>query len=97
MTEDKYIWVAKTTRERWRATGQPWSLGSWPPLLAASPALKRNPLPTCALRAAGGSFVFKDRPERRNDVIAFYGEGASVRSLAFAAASKDMKALLHNA
>jgi hypothetical protein len=30
-------------------------------------------------------------------VIAFYGETGSVRPLAFAAAIKDMKALLHNA
>jgi uncharacterized protein DUF5659 len=51
------------------------------------------------LRAEGlrRVFVFTDRPERRNDVIAFYGEGGSVRPLAFAAAIKDMKAVLHNA
>jgi Domain of unknown function (DUF5659) len=42
-------------------------------------------------------FVFKDRPTRREDVISFYGEAGSVRPLAFAAAIKDMKALLHNA
>jgi hypothetical protein len=42
-------------------------------------------------------FVFQDRPRRRDDVIAFYGEAGSVRPLAFAAAIKDMKALLHNA
>ena len=42
-------------------------------------------------------FVFQDRPMRREDVIAFYGDGGSVRPLAFAAAIKDMKALLHNA
>jgi hypothetical protein len=29
--------------------------------------------------------------------MAFYGESASVRPLAFAAAIKDMKALIHNA
>ena len=63
----------------------------------------------CFLRCAGyelldlrteGSrkvFVFQDRPTRRNDVIAFYGEAGSVRPLAFAAAIKDMKALLYNA
>jgi Domain of unknown function (DUF5659) len=42
-------------------------------------------------------FVFQDRPKRREDVIAFYSEGSSVRPLAFAAVIKDMKALLHNA
>jgi hypothetical protein len=42
-------------------------------------------------------FVFQDRPTRREDVIAFYGEVGSVRPLAFATAIKDMKALLHNA
>jgi len=51
------------------------------------------------LRAKGPRkvFVFQDRPTRRNDVIAFYGEAGSVRPLTFAAAIKDMKALLHNA
>jgi hypothetical protein len=51
------------------------------------------------LRAEGSRkvFVFQDRPTRRNDVIAFYGEAGSVRPLEFAAAIKDMKALLHNA
>ena len=42
-------------------------------------------------------FVFHDRPTRRDDVMAFYGDAGSVRPLAFAAAIKDMKALLHNA
>jgi hypothetical protein len=41
-------------------------------------------------------FVFQDRPTRRNDVMAFYGQAGSVQPLAFAAAIKDMKALLHN-
>lgn len=51
------------------------------------------------LRAEGrrGVFVFKDRPERHDDVLAFYGEGGSVRPLAFASVIKDMKVLLHNA
>jgi Domain of unknown function (DUF5659) len=51
------------------------------------------------LRAEGSRkvFVFHDRPTRPNDVIAFYSEGGSVRPLAFAAAIKDMKALLYNA
>jgi hypothetical protein len=42
-------------------------------------------------------FVFHDRPTRRKDVMAFYSEAGSVRPLAFAAAIKDMKALIHNA
>jgi Domain of unknown function (DUF5659) len=42
-------------------------------------------------------FVFRDQPNRRNDVISFYAEGSSVRPLTYAAAIKDMKALLHNA
>jgi hypothetical protein len=41
-------------------------------------------------------FVFQDRPTRRDDVIAFYGDAATVRPLAFAATIKDMKGLLHN-
>jgi hypothetical protein len=51
------------------------------------------------LRAEGRRkvFVFKDRPTRRDDVIAFYGEGGKVRPLAFATTIKGMKALLHNA
>ena len=35
--------------------------------------------------------------ERRVDVMAFYGDGASVRPLARSSTIKDMKALLHNA
>ncbi len=42
-------------------------------------------------------FVFKDTDARRGDVMAFFGDGASVRPLAFASTIKDMKALLHNA
>jgi hypothetical protein len=41
-------------------------------------------------------FVFQDRPTRRDDVMAFYGDAATVRPLAFAATIKDMKGLLHN-
>jgi hypothetical protein len=41
-------------------------------------------------------FVFEDRPTRREEVIAFYGDATSVRPLAFAATIKDMKGLLHN-
>ncbi len=42
-------------------------------------------------------FVFRDSDARRGDVIAFYGDGASVRPLAFSTTIKDMKALLYNA
>ncbi len=51
------------------------------------------------LRAEGRRrvFVFKDRPERRDDVIAFYGEDSSIRARVFAVAIKAMKGLLHNA
>lgn len=51
------------------------------------------------LRAEGRRrvFVFRDRATRRDDIIAFYGDGGSVRPLAFATVIKDMKALLHNA
>ena len=42
-------------------------------------------------------FVFRDRPTRRDDVLAFYGQRKTVPPLAFAATIKDMKALLHNA
>lgn len=51
------------------------------------------------LRAEGRHkvFVFRDRPTRRDDVLAFYSQGAMVPPLAFSATIKDMKALLHNA
>ena len=51
------------------------------------------------LRAEGRRkvFVFRDRHMRRQDVLAFYGDGASVPPLAFSSTIKDMKALLHNA
>jgi hypothetical protein len=51
------------------------------------------------LRSEGNRrvFVFRDRPSRRQDVIAYYGEAGSVRPLTFASTIKDMKALLHNA
>ena len=50
------------------------------------------------LRAEGSRkvFVFQDRATRRDDVMAFYGDAATVRPLAFAATIKDMKGLLHN-
>jgi hypothetical protein len=43
------------------------------------------------------AFVFRDRSTRREEVIAFYGESANIHPLTFAAAIRDMKALLHNA
>jgi hypothetical protein len=51
------------------------------------------------LRAEGRRrvFVFRDQVTRRDDVLAFYGDGASVTPLAFSSTIKDMKALLHNA
>ena len=51
------------------------------------------------LRAEGRRkvFVFRDRPARRQDVLAFYGDGAVVQPLAFSSTIKDMKALLYNA
>lgn len=51
-----------------------------------------------ALRPEGRRrvFVFKDGEARPGDVMAFYGDGASVRPIAFSATIKDMKALLHN-
>ena len=42
-------------------------------------------------------FVFRDADARRRDVMAFYGDGASVQPLAFSSTIKHMKALLHNA
>ena len=42
-------------------------------------------------------FVFRDRQARRDDVMAFYGDGAKVPPLAFSSTIKDMKSLLHNA
>jgi hypothetical protein len=40
--------------------------------------------------------VFRDRPMRRDDVLAFYIDTVSVRPLAFASTIKDVKGLLHN-
>ncbi len=50
------------------------------------------------LRAEGRRkvFVFRDRPTRRDDVLAFYGDAISVHPMAFASTIKDMKGLLHN-
>jgi hypothetical protein len=51
------------------------------------------------LRAEGRRkvFVFRDRQTRRDDVLAFYGQGGAIPPLTFSATIKDMKALLHNA
>jgi hypothetical protein len=51
-----------------------------------------------ALRPEGRRkvFVFLDRPTRCDDVMAFYGDAATVRPLAFAATIKDMKGLVYN-
>jgi hypothetical protein len=51
------------------------------------------------LRAEGRRkvFVFRDRPTRRGDIIAFYGDEAVVPPLAFSSTIKDMKSLLYNA
>ena len=42
-------------------------------------------------------FVFRDKEARRDDVMAFFGDGATVPPLAFSSTIKEMKALLHNA
>jgi Domain of unknown function (DUF5659) len=51
------------------------------------------------LRAEGGRkvFIFRDRLSRKEDVLAFYGDGATIPPLAFSTTIKDMKALLYNA
>ena len=49
------------------------------------------------MKVAGRCSYFSDRPTRRAEVMAFYGETGSVRALAYPSAIKDMKALLHNA
>src|SRR3954451_21574722 len=41
-------------------------------------------------------FAYRDRPTRRRDILAFYGDGAAVVPLRFVGAIKDMKAMLHN-
>jgi Domain of unknown function (DUF5659) len=51
------------------------------------------------LRAEGRRqfFVFRGRPTRRGDVMAFHGNGAAVPPLLFSSTIKHMKALLHHA
>jgi hypothetical protein len=51
---------------------------------------------SCSTFAPGAAQVFQDRPTRRDDVMAFYGDAVTVRPLAFASTIKDMKGLLHN-
>jgi hypothetical protein len=43
------------------------------------------------------TFVFRDRPERRQMILGFYNNEGTVRPLAFVGVIKDMKALIHNA
>ncbi len=41
-------------------------------------------------------FVFGDKPGRRTDLMAFFGNKAEVDPLHFVAAIKDLKTLIHN-
>lgn len=41
-------------------------------------------------------FRFEDRAHRRDAMLAFFNNEGSVRPLAYAAAIKDLKALIHN-
>ena len=41
-------------------------------------------------------FIFRDRPERRAVMMAFYNNEGTVHPLAFVGTIKDMKALIHN-
>ncbi len=78
--------------------------GHWPPVAFET----RDFYLACFLRCVGYElldlrpegrrrvFVFRDTDARRGDVMAFYGDGASVRPLAFSSTIKNMKALLHN-
>ena len=60
--------------------------------------LRRTGYDLIDMRAEGRRkvFVFRDRPTRRDDVLAFYADTISVRPSAFASTIKDMKGLLHN-
>jgi hypothetical protein len=51
---------------------------------------------TYAPKAVARFLSFATDRRARNDVLAFYGQGAAVPPLAFSATIKDMKALLHN-
>jgi len=62
----------------------------------------------CFLRCAGydledvrregrrSVFVFRDRPERKAEMLAFYRNEGAVKPLAFVETIKSMKALIHN-
>lgn len=41
-------------------------------------------------------FVFQDKPGRKADMMAFFGENAEVNPLRFVSAIKDLKTLIHN-
>ncbi len=41
-------------------------------------------------------FVFTDKPDRRDTVLAFYNNRGTVQPLAFVGIIKDMKSLIHN-
>lgn len=41
-------------------------------------------------------FSFGDKPDRRIDLMAFFGNKAEVKPLQFVSAIKDLKALIHN-
>jgi hypothetical protein len=53
-------------------------------------------LPNPRAEARRDVFVFLDRPYRRDNAMAFYGDVVTVSLQAFAATIKDMKGLLHN-
>lgn len=42
------------------------------------------------------TFMFEDKPERPNDLIAFFSDKVTVKPLRFVSAIKDLKALLHS-
>ena len=41
-------------------------------------------------------FIFNDKHDRRDTVLAFYNNHGSVAPLSFAGVIKDMKSLIHN-
>ena len=41
-------------------------------------------------------FVFQDKPGRKADLMAFFGDNAEVNPLRFVSAIKDLKTLIHN-
>lgn len=42
------------------------------------------------------TFVFRDRPERRELILGFYNNEGAISPLALVSAIKDMKAIVHN-